>query len=102
MKKDFWKRWLLTMGYSFLVGFASVCLSILFARLDNTLSGFDGLAYFFFWPFIIYYILIFCTSILICKGNMLQAVIVAATSPLSIVAHGWFIFLAGAELGIWW
>ncbi|MCL2082894.1 MAG: hypothetical protein FWH04_06640 [Oscillospiraceae bacterium] len=103
MKKDFWKRWLRVLGFSPLVSGISFVLMVACSLLFPLSGGFGlaSLSYFFTGLPITYYILIFALSIWICKANMLQAVIVAATSPLSIVAHGWLIWLAGVNWGIW-
>ncbi|MCL2082895.1 MAG: hypothetical protein FWH04_06645 [Oscillospiraceae bacterium] len=98
MKKDFWNRWLKVFALSVPTSAVSVILAFL---LKFPEEGFLGLTPLIIGSPIINYGFIFALSIWICKANIVQAVIVAATSPLSIVAHGWFIFLAGMDWGIW-
>ncbi|MCL2082898.1 MAG: hypothetical protein FWH04_06660 [Oscillospiraceae bacterium] len=99
MKKDFWNRWWIVFAFSAPIYIVSKVLALLSMALG---SGLSSLGYFFFGLPIICYILTFVVSFFVCKRNIKQAIVVASTSPTSIYAYGWLIFLAGAELGIWW
>ncbi|MCL2082899.1 MAG: hypothetical protein FWH04_06665 [Oscillospiraceae bacterium] len=96
--KLLWRRWWIIAGVSVPVGIISVFLVFFLVQFVETSSGTLGsgleqVMFIIIAPPIVYYILIFALSIWICKANIVQAIIVAATSPLSVVAHGYWLWL---------
>ena len=98
--KLFLKRWAIVFGVSVPVTIVSIVLiSVYYTRhpYGDSLSVLGNITTAF--P-IVHYISIFALSTWICKCNMKQAVLVAITSPISVMVHGMLILRVAIALGI--